>query len=565
MAFDGIFLNKVIDELSIAQNAHIDKIYQPSKDELVFSLRKKDLNKKIICSVRSGATRVHFTENKYENPQTPPMFCMLLRKHLSGAKLIKIHKPINDRICEFLFYATDEMGDKTELKLVLELVSSKANIVLVGKNGKIIDSLRRSDLESGGRLNWPGALYEYPEPQNKLLPVKENLNKYLLLLSENSSSSVEKAILNIFSGFSPLICREIAYLTKTEETLCGNLTENQRLEIFNSVLKTVEDSTPFELVKDGAPYDYTYTNIKQYGNFVTANTFNSFSELLDNFYYEREQKARIAAVGHNVIKLVTNLTERANRRLNLRQKDLENSENRENLRIYGELIKANLYRIETGDTSVVVENYYDDMKEVKIKLNPALSPANNAAKYFKEYKKTCNAVQYLNELIESDRKELEYLESVMVNISKCSSISEFSEIKEELFSAGYIKRPTQKKPKKVTFSDFREYVSPSGYKVLVGKNNNQNDYLTTKLSSKQDVWFHTKNIAGSHTVVFCGGEPLSEEDILFAARLAATFSKASNSTNVPVDYTPIKYVKKPAKAKPGMVIYTTNKTVFVTP
>ena len=317
---------------------------------------------------------------------------------------------------------------------------------------------------------------------------------------------------------------------------------------------------------DKTPTDFCFMPVTQYGNLYGTRCFDSPSALLDAYYFERENSARIHKASADISKLVSNLLNRARRRMAVREKELEQNRDRDDLRIKGELIKANLYAVEQGSAVARVQNYYDEnLKEVEIPLDPALSPAANAAKYFKEYKKSCAAVQSLCTLIENDKQEIDYLESVSESLDRCKTLADISEIREELSLGGYTKQSQKKQSRKKARPQLTEYESAEGYRILVGKNNIQNDYITCTLASKGDMWFHTKNIHGSHVVVLCGGQPLSEETVIFAARLAAKNSKASGSCNVPVDYTPIKYVKKPNDAKAGMVIYTTNKTVFVNP
>ena len=316
---------------------------------------------------------------------------------------------------------------------------------------------------------------------------------------------------------------------------------------------------------DGTPYDFSYTDISQYAGEFDKKSFKSYSELLDAFYTARENSERLRRSAADIIKLITNLRARTERKLAIRLNDLKKCENRETLRIYGELLKANLYRLQNGATFAEVENYYDEMKQIRIPLNPALSPQKNADKYFKDYKKTYTAERTLTDLTERDKEELKYFDSVLDSISRSESISEISEIREELALAGYIKQNGARKKKVSAVPQFKEYTSDEGYKILVGKNNRQNDYLTTVLAAKNDLWFHVKNIPGSHVIVMCRGGEVSDATVMKAAALAAANSKAAGSSQVPVDYTPVKFVKKPNGAKPGMVIYTTNKTVFVTP
>lgn len=562
MAFDGAFLYKTVNELNSATNSHIDKIYQPSRDELVFLLRKKGFAKRLLISAKQGSARLHFTENKYENPATPPNFCMLLRKHLSAARLIEIKQPSLERIAELVFSATNELGDIITLRLICEFISGSANVILLQENGRIIDALKRSDVATAKRLILSGAMYEYPPSQEKISPLSGDIAKICKDFSRDSDISIQ--LLSKFDGFSPLVCREIEYKASFENS-------DFTVSLINSLNNVIEDiktnNYPILISKpDGSPFDFSYTDISQYGTEYKITIFGTFSELLDSFYSTRDNLARIQGAARDIIKLVTNLKTRTEKKLALRLTELKNCENRDTLRIYGELLKANLHKIEQGSTFAEVENYYDEnLSLVRIPLTPALSPSRNAEKYFKDYKKTYTAEQTLKVLTENDKNELVYFDSVLDNISRCSSLTELAEIRDELSEAGYLKRTiAPKKAKNKTFS-FKEYTSKEGYKIIVGKNNVQNDYITTKLASKNDIWFHVKNIAGSHVVVFSNGEILSDDTVLQAATLAAENSKAAVSSQVPVDYTPIKYVKKPAGAKPGMVIYTTNKTVYVTP
>jgi len=402
-----------------------------------------------------------------------------------------------------------------------------------------------------------GATYRYPESQNKINILNADPQKTAEEIMSNNAKDLSQVLLQTLEGVSPLVCREIAHQS-----------ENRPLIALMQKLKDSILSGEFVMLckEDGAPADFCYMPITQYGSLYAIKRFASPSALLDAFYFERENAARIHKASSDISKLVSNLLTRARRRMAVREKELEQNRNRDDLRIKGELIKANLYAIEQGSATARVQNYYDEsLSEMEIPLDPALSPAANAAKYFKDYKKSCGAVQSLGALIESDKEEIEYLESVSESLERSKTLADIAEIREELSLGGYIKFANKKQNRKKQQPQLTEYKSAEGYRILVGKNNMQNDYITCALASKGDMWFHTKNIHGSHVVVFCGGGPLSNETIIFAASLAAKNSKASSSSNVPVDYTPVKYVKKPVGAKAGMVIYTTNKTVFVNP
>ena len=553
MAFDGGFLHTVTRELQQAVDCHVDKIYQPARDVLVFVLRKKGFVKRLVLSAASGTARVHFTEQKYENPDTPPMFCMLARKIFSSARIINVEQKGLERVIEFTFDTTNEMGDRINPKIVCELIGNSSNIVLVAEDGKIYDAVHRSDIDAD-RLIMSGATYKYPDSQNKINILSCDVVDTADKISKIKIDDLSGAFLQTLEGVSPLVCRELSLESGIELSL-----QRLKYRLLNSEFTMLCRT-------DGAPVDFCYMPIKQYGTLYTCRRFESPSELLDAFYFERENAARIHKASADISKLLSNLVARACRRMAARQKELEQNRDREDLRINGELIKANLFAIEQGSTVARVQNYYDENLEfIEIPLDVALSPQQNAAKYFKDYKKSCAAVQSLGVLIENDKQEIEYLESISESLARCKTLADITEIREELQLGGYIRQTAKKQPRKKAQPKLEEYTSKEGYRIIVGKNNLQNDYITCTLASKGDMWFHTKNIHGSHVVVMCGGAPLSEETITFAAKLAAKNSKAATSSNVPVDYTPVKYVKKPNGAKAGMVIYTTNKTIFVTP
>ena len=565
MPFDGGFTHKIAGELSSAADCHIDKLYQPSRDELVFLLRKKGFAAKLLLSARPGEARAQFTEQKYENPDTPPTFCMLARKYFSGARLTAVTQPGLERILELHFETTDEMGDRVTERIICELIGNQANIVLVSQSGRIIDAIRRSDLESGKRLLLPGAVYCYPEPQDKLNLLSapaEELAERIMSLPELPLS---KALLSSADGISPLIARETAYLAGGDPLVRDTDPERLRAALSRLSSALSEKGKPVMLIRNGAPADYSYTDIRQYCETETRE-FDSFSRLLDEFYAGRDTAARVKLASADVSRAVSRALSRAVKRLALRRDELKASENREQLRIFGELLKANLHSVAPGSALARVPNYYDpELKQVSIPLDPALSPAANAAKYFKDYKKSYTAEQTLTGLISSDEKEIAYLETVEESVSRCRCLADIAEIREELCDGGYMKAQTKGALRKKTETKPLEYCSAEGYRILAGRNNRQNDAVTTRMAEKNDLWFHTKNIPGSHVVICCGGQPVSDETMLAAAQLAAFYSKAAQSEQVPVDYTPVKYVKKPGGAKPGMVIYTTNKTVFVKP
>lgn len=566
MAFDGGFTRNIVKELNAAAECHIDKIYQPSRDELVFLLRKKGFAARLLICARPGAARLHFTETKYENPAVAPMFCMLARKHFSGARLTAVTQPGLERVVELHFETTDEMGDRVSPKIICELIGNQANIILADGNGRIIDAVRRSDIETAKRLIQPGAMYSYPQPQNKLDILNTDIDAAVKRVSA-FDGALSKAIISAFDGLSPLICREVAYRVCGDDVAAADADRVSLRAELEKLKNQIETGVPSLIVdEDGVPADYTYTDIKQYGTMRHTQISESFSVLLDTYYAKRELQARIHRAAGDVIKLVNNAHTRAVKRLAARKEELVACADREQLRIYGELLKANLYAVENGSRTAEVQNYYDpELKTVSIPLDPALTPAANAAKYFKDYKKSYTAEQTLTALTAEDEKEIAYLESVLDFVGRCETLSDLAEIRAELADAGYLPQKSDNRKRKAAATVFKEYTSREGYRILVGRNNRQNDELTTRVAAKNDLWFHVKNIPGSHVIVCCAGEPVSDETVLYAAGLAALNSKAASSSQVPVDYTQVKYVKKPNGAKPGMVIYTTNQTVYVTP
>ncbi len=570
MGIDGIYLYQLKTEIENGLcNARIDKIHQPSKEELVLLLRSASGAKRLLISIRPSAPRINFTQSTFENPSEPPMFCMLMRKYLSGARFAGVEDNGFERIVTLLFEGTNEMGDRVRFRLITELIGKQTNLILVDANDKIVDSLRRSDIEAGGRMIQPGAVYTLPEKQEKL-SVTETEPFEIIEAVKAAAMPLSKAFVTVVDGFSPLIAREIVVRAGCDTDKYSNTLGSAEKTALADTLADFKQAAflpkPTALVDDrGIPFEFSYTDITQYGTSAKKVDFATLSELLDAVYTERDRKERIRSYANELFKLVNNLLTRIAKKIAIRKKEQEKCAEGDKWRIYGELLKANLYAVERGVPYVDVQNYYDpELKTVRIPLNVTLTPAQNAQRYFKEYKKCCNAQAMLGQLIEESENELRYIESVADELSRASSVSDLNEIKSELALAGYIRVRGDRK-KQVRASAPLEFVSPDGHRVLVGRNNRQNDELTLRTADDGDMWFHTKNIPGSHVIVFCDGEELSDETVLFAAELAARHSKAAGSSSVPVDYTRVKYVKKPAGAKPGMVIYKTNKTVYVTP
>lgn len=572
MALDGIFLRHIKNEIeSVALGARVSQIYQPNREELVFALRTFNGNKKLLLSARANSPRVNFCNATPENPAQPPMFCMLLRKRIGGGKLTAVRQMGCDRVIFFDFECVNELGDTVMITVVCEIMGMYSNIIIVNSDGVIIDSLKRVDLTmSSRRLVLPNIRYELPEPQDKLNIVEADVNEIALKLKNlENEIPLNKALLRTIQGVSPIICREIEHNIMEGST---NLVQGVLYDRLISELTALKEITVNCLGKpcviyrdDGKPMDFSFMPIAQYGDFAKIQDFDSFSEMLDAFYDARDSKERMRVKSQSLVKLLTNTSERIARKLSKQQIELKQCANREQLRICGDLLQANLYRIERGAEYVDVENFYDENYGIlRIKLNPAISPASNAQKYYKDYQKAKNAENVLTEQIKKGQDELLYVDSVLDTVIRAECERDLSQIREELTEQGYLHNQKSKQKSMAALPPY-EFVSSDGFKILVGRNNRQNDKLTLKMAGKNDMWLHTKDIHGSHAIIFADGREISDTAIFEAACIAAYHSKAQNSSQVPVDYTFVKYVSKPKGAKPGMVIYINNKTVYVTP
>lgn len=566
MALDGGFLHNLIKEINeTAKECRVDKIHQPSRDEIVLQLRGYGFQKKLLISAKPTVARIGFITDAPENPKKPPMFSMLLRKYLGGAKLLEITQPDFERVAIFKFQSRNEMGDIIYPSIVVELIGANPNIIFIDTKGSIVDSVRRSDIEKGGRIIASGAKYTLPKGQKKLNP-KSTFEELTAALTENPEKRLSDAILSSIDGISPLVAREVSFncLGDIDKT-AGDISTKQLKWLITKLQEFLSNGKPYLIKKpNGEEFEFSYMPIHQYGNDYKVTQVDSFSQLLEEFYGSRDRKQRIKSSSQDILKLLSNLSNRIGRKITARKGDLKKCEQKEKYRIYGELLKANLYRIEKGSESVKVVNYYsDNAEEIEIPLNPTISPADNASKYFKEYKKYCVAERTLVELLADAERELYYIDSVFESLSRAEYLNDIEAVRQELILSGYIRARGEKLKSQV--SEPARYKTSDGFRVLAGKNNLQNDRLTTKIADKQDLWFHTKNIHGSHIILKLEGKEPTETAILEAAMIAAYNSKAQNSSGVAVDYTRVKNVKKPSGAKPGMVIYTTNNTVYVTP
>ena len=576
MPLDALCLSGVVHELQNAlSGAKIDKIYQPGRDEVVLALRAPAGNVKLLLSANPSHPRAHLTQISRENPDKPPMFCMLLRKHLSGARLLELVQPPMERVVDLRLEALDELGDRVERRLVLEAMGRRSNLILLDGEGRIMDCLRRVDSDmSAQRQVLPGLFYRLPPAQEKLDP--SSLDRAALesaLAAAPEESQADKWLLDTFGGLSPLICRELAFraggATDARLHQMGEGGRSRLLDELEGLLRSVQENsfTPVMLEKEGHPSDFTFQPISQYGPAVSCVPFPSFSALLDRFYEQRENQERVRQRGQDLIRSVTNARDRAARKIGLQEQELAATRDRERLRQFGDIITSNLHAMEKGMSRLTAADFYDpECPQIHIPLDPLLTPQQNAAKYYKEYNKAKTAESILTLQLEKGRRDLDYLNSVLEAIALAEGERDLQEIRQELTDTGYLRRPSKARDRgKRVASKPMEFRSSSGLRISVGKNNTQNDLLTTKQAFKSDLWFHTQKIHGSHVILWTEGGQPDLTSIQEAAQLAAWFSQGRESGKVAVDYTPVKYVKKPGGARPGMVVYTTYETAYVAP
>ena len=571
MSLDAICLRALVCELEPELlGARIDKVQQPARDQIVLTVRGRD---RVLLSVNPNQPRIQFTRQLRDNPAQPPMFCMLLRKHLVGARIEAIEQPDLERVVILTLRVTDELGETGKRRLVLEAMGRRANLILLDAEGRILDCMRRVAFESNSdRALLPGLFYHLPTPLNKLSLLSAP-EEALERIAEGGEPEelVDKWLVEHLVGVSPLVARELVQRAtgRTDTRFC-ELNEAQHTALSREVevlVNALNQSayTPTMLLRDGRPVDFTYLPITQYGAETAVETRATFSELLDEFYDLRERQELSARRGKELSHAVTVARDRMARKSETLKKEYAATQDRDQLRLYGDLITANLYRMERGMASLTTENYYDEaLPQVSIQLDPLLTPQQNAAKYYKRYNKAKSAELHLREQIAKAESERAYLESVLQEIAQAETEQEFGEIRHELQETGYLRRGKERKELKRSFAP-REYRSSAGLRILVGRNNAQNDQLTLKKADKRDIWLHAQKIHGSHVILCTGGIEPDERSITEAAALAAYFSQAREGSNVPVDYTPVKYVKKPAGARPGMVIYETYRTLYVTP
>ena len=571
MPLDALCLSGVINELNTTlAGARVDKIYQPGRDEVILALRSPAAgNVRLLLSANPAHPRLHLTTLPLENPEKPPMFCMLLRKHMSGARLLEIVQTPLERVAALRFEALNELGDRVERRLVLEAISHKTNLILLDGDGRILDCIRHVGLDGADKLLLqregqpsgvqyrvlqPGMFYRLPPGVDKEDPLTADRARLEeLLAAAPEEAQADRWLLDTFGGLSPLICRELAHraggAADVRLNLLGPEGRNRLLDQLEQLRETVKAGrfTPTMISMDGRPRDFTFLPAGQYEDAAQVEKWPAFSPLLDAFFEQRERQDRVRQKGQDLIKLVTNARDRVRRKIANQEKELAATRDRDRLRQLGDILTSNFYQMEKG------------MARLR-------TPQQNAARYYKDYNRAKKAEEMLTIQLEKGRGELDYLNSVLENISLAEGERDLAEIRQELADTGYLRRPAKAKDRgrRVT-SKPMEFMSTSGLRISVGKNNSQNDLLTCKLAGKGDIWFHTQKIHGSHVILWTEGGQPDLQSLNEAACLAAWFSQARDSGKVPVDYTPVRYVKKPGGARPGMVVYTTYETAQVTP
>lgn len=570
MAFDAAMLSCVADEISSHGECRVDKVYQPANDEIILLLRARDRNLRLLINAGSSCPRLNITSTQAENPQKAPMLCMLLRKHLCGAKLTKASIVGFERVCSLEFDAYDEMGFKSKKYLLCEIMGKYSNIILTDANKKIIALLKTVDFTvSMQRQLLVGMTYELPPKQDKLntsaLTKEEFIEAY-----DNAPKSikVDKFISGTFMGIAMSTSRQVAFsVSGSIDALLGDCEREKLCNAFFEIIDRIRSKSakPYLVSNEnGEPVEFSYTSLDFYGKNHICTQLESFGELIDAYYTKKGKNERIRQKSSDIIRLLTNAESRIVKKINLQTDELKDCEKCEEYRMMADLITSNLYAMKRGLEAVSLINYYDESCPIiEIPLDSRLSPSQNAQKYYKRYNKLKKAKIELTKQIELAKGELEYIATVFDALTKADGESDLMQIRDELYHSGYASKMKNYSAVKSQSPKILKFITSGGYTVLCGKNNTQNDYITTKLAEKTDWWFHVKNMPGSHVLMQCKEEP-SEVDFTEAAQIAAYYSKAEGN-NIAVDYTNAKHVKKPAGTKPGYVIYHVNWTAYVTP
>ena len=560
MPLDAIYLSALTAELKDKLvGGRIDKVQQPERDMLLLSLRAKGENLRLLLAAGTGNARVHLTESSFENPAEPPMFCMLLRKHLVGAHISAVYQPDYERLLIIELEGHDEMGFASQKKLVAEMIGRSANVILVDGEGRIVDCMRRMDFGGDAqRRMLPGMIYRLPPKQEKPpLLETDSAQRKTMIAGADRQQSLDKWLLSSFAGLSPLVCRELAHR-------CGGSYDTLP-ELLDAFADSVQagDLRPTILYEEGKPRDFSFMPISQYGPAVSCREEESFSKLLDSFYSQRDRAEQQRRRSHQLFKTVRTIRDRIQRKLASQTEELRRTEDRDEVRKTAELVTANIYRIKKGDRTLECVDYYDpECPVIRIALDPLKTPQQNAAALFKEYNKLKAARAHLTGLIEEGERQLDYLNSVLELLSLSETEKDISDIRRELIATGYLRKQGGSKADRSKGQAPWRFVTDDGFEVLAGRSNVQNDELTTKTGRRTDYWFHTQHLHGSHVILRCNGLEPTELAVAQAAVIAAYYSQGREGGKVPVDYTMLRFVRKPSGALPGKVIYTDYKTIM---
>ncbi len=561
MSFDGMVTGAVVHQLcNTLIGGKIEKIYQPEADEIILNIHSIRENYKLYISSNSSHARIHLITETTSNPLNPSGFCMLLRKHLQGGRITSIQQKDSERIVEIFVDTINELGFSVNKKLIIEIMGKHSNIIVVDiASNKIIDSIKRISIDVNRyRQLLPGQHYVYPPAQDKI-PYYGITEEQVASFVENAKGHESKALLAHIQGISPMIANEIVHRA-------GLLGETVFRVLSNFVSRIDSDNqTPkVYLQEDGAPFDFHLFPLSSISDYYQELAFQNISEAISYFYSNKKSSNRIRQKSSDLDRAVGNSLDKLYLKKQRLSEDLLRAENSDIFRLYGELITANLHQIKQGSLKIELLNYYNN-KLITIPLDARFSPIQNAQRYYKKYSKSKTAIREKNIQLDETNSDIAYLESVSSYIEKAATIEEIEELRQELIEGGYLrKRKNNFKPSKSKPAPY-QYTTSDGFRVLVGRNNKENDILTFKTASGKDLWFHTKDIPGSHVILFTEGKKVTETAIFESAALAAYHSKGKESENVPVDYTQVRHVKKPSGAKPGMVIFVDNKTVYVNP
>lgn len=576
MALDGITLRSLVHEMkSKLVNGKIDKITQPEKDEIWLTIRNEKQNHKLLISANSSTPRIHFVNDaKKENPLTAPMFLMLLRKHIGNGTIKSVEQRSTERIVEISIDAYDELRVLKNKTLIIELMGKHSNIILVHtEDRKIIDSIKRVSLNiSSVREVLPGLTYQYPPGHKKISPIHRLDEDEFRRLCSNFHSEIYKLFYMSYEGMSPTISKEICYRANVESTeVASSLSEVKTEKLWGTFFRMMSRIEQHEyspcIVIQGNPHtilDFSSVLLTHYETMELVE-YQSIHTACEEFYVLKDKTERIQQRTSALRKKIQTRLDTLQHKTEKQNNEISSSMLLDKDKLYGELLTSYIYQIKTGMSEITLENFYSNNEKITIPLDVQKSPSENIQRYFKRYQKSKNRIEELTEQLAIAQKEISYLENVLLSISQIETYDEISEIQDELAKQGYIRRPSNHKSKKETISSPMEFTASDGTTILVGKNNTQNDCLTLKLSSPNDTWLHTKDIPGSHVIIRAKQQDISEKTLYEAAVLAAYYSKGKFSSNVPVDYTERKNVKKPSGAKPGMVIYVNNSTIYVTP